>query len=23
MSTLNRDYERFAKEAKEICKDRV
>ena len=23
MSTLTRDYERFAKEAKEICKDRV
>ena len=23
MSTLNRDYERFVKEAKEICKDRV
>ena len=23
MSTLNRDYERFAKEAKEICQDRV
>jgi len=23
VSTLNRDYERFAKEAKEICKDRV
>ena len=23
MSALNRDYERFAKEAKEICKDRV
>ena len=23
MSTLIRDYERFAKEAKEICKDRV
>ena len=23
MSTLTRDYERFAKEANEICKDRV